>query len=243
MTENQNSGYGQSKNTALPLTLGKTFFVVADNSVNFQPIDGLFKFDADGLRRRYATYTAALAACVAGRGDSIVVASDYATAITAAELLAAETKGVTIYQASSKSGSGKNVAYRATAALPQSVAAPIFTVTGRVRITSIIGQVTTVIQNQANNAKLIANPTVGTDVDLCAVADIAADAVGTQLSITGTLANALVETPSGAFVDQASPVVVLPGTLDLSCSASSTGAVKWFVEYEAIDPGAKIIAA
>ena len=68
---------------------------------------------------------------------------------------------------------------RATAALPQTAAAAIFTVTGgRVAIMGILGEVTTAIQNQANNTKLTANPTVGTSVDLCAVLSIANDEVG-----------------------------------------------------------------
>ena len=59
---------------------------------------------------------------------------------------------------------------RATAALPQTTQSALFTVTGgRVMILGVVGEVTTIIQNQANNTKLVANPTTGTDVDLCAV--------------------------------------------------------------------------
>ena len=132
---------------------------------------------------------------------------------------------------------------RAAAALPQTAQAALFTVTGRVNIKKIIGVVTTVIQTQANDTKLVANPTVGADVDLCAVLDVSADAVGTNYTITGTLANAMVATTSGANVTQAAPVTVQAGTIDLNCAASNTGAVSWLIEYEEIDEGATVVAA
>ena len=51
---------------------------------------------------------------------------------------------------------------KAAAALPQTTAAAIFNVTGgKCLITSIVGEVGTIIQNQANNTKLTANPTTG----------------------------------------------------------------------------------
>ncbi len=132
---------------------------------------------------------------------------------------------------------------RDTATLPATTAEALFTVSGRCKIISIRGEVTTVIQTQANNTKLIANPTVGADVDLCAVLNISADAVGTNYNITGTLANAMVATTSGAGVEQAAEVVVSAGTIDLSCAATNTGAIKWTIEYEPIDTNAEITVA
>lgn len=93
---------------------------------------------------------------------------------------------------------------KATATLPQSTAAAKFTVSGgKVLICDIIGEVTTIIEAGANNMKLISNPTVGADVDLCAVLDIAEDAVGTTYHITGTLADAMVAKTSGAEIGRA----------------------------------------
>ena len=120
---------------------------------------------------------------------------------------------------------------RAAASLPQTTATAYFTVTGKVLITQIVGEVTTVIQTQANNTKLISNPTVGADVDLCAVNDITADAAGTVYTITGTLADAMVATTSGAAAGQLGAVLVTAGTIDLSCAASSTGATSWVIQY------------
>jgi hypothetical protein len=132
---------------------------------------------------------------------------------------------------------------RAAANLPQSTQTAYFTVTGRCLVTQIIGEVTTVIQTQANNTKLVSNPTVGADVDLCAVNDITGDTVGTIYNITGTLADAMIATASGAVKEQVSGIIVTAGTIDLNCAASSTGATKWTVHYIPIDAGSSITAA
>lgn len=134
---------------------------------------------------------------------------------------------------------------RSKANLPQGVAAAIFTVSGgKVLICDIIGEVdTTVIQSDTNNMKLISNPTVGADVDLCATVDIASDAVGTMYHITGTLTDAMIATTSGALESQGDPIAVAAGTIDLSCDASKTGKIKWTLFYIPIDKGAKVVTA
>ena len=132
---------------------------------------------------------------------------------------------------------------RASAALPASTAGALFTVTGKILVVDIIGEVTTIIQTQANATKLIANPTVGADVDLCATNDISADAVGSHYNITGTLANAMVNTAGGAGVAQAGRVIVKAGTIDLSCAATNTGAIKWTLHWIPIEEDADVVAA
>jgi hypothetical protein len=133
---------------------------------------------------------------------------------------------------------------RATATLPQTAAAAIFNVKGgRVAITQIIGEVTTVIQNQANNTKLVSNPTDGTDADLCAVLNIAADEKGTLYGITGISSDALIGVNAGALRGQTVDVIVPSGTIDLNCAASNSGAVKWTLFYYPIDVGAYVEAA
>jgi hypothetical protein len=133
---------------------------------------------------------------------------------------------------------------RATAALPASTQAALFTVsTGRILLTSIVGEVTTVIQTQADNTKLVSNPTTGTDVDLCAVLDITADQVGCLYGITGLFSDAMVGANAGATVVQRNPIVIPKGTIDLSCAATNTGAVKWSVTYVPLDDGAMVTAA
>lgn len=132
---------------------------------------------------------------------------------------------------------------RATDTLPQTAAEALFTVSGgRIIVTQIIGEVTTAIQNQANNAKLTLNVATGTDVDLCAVLNIANDEVGTLYGITGTAADAMLG--YGQTVkEQAQDVILKPGTIDLNCSASNTGSVKWTLYWAPMDPGAYVAPA
>jgi len=133
---------------------------------------------------------------------------------------------------------------KATAALPQTGASALFNVAGgRVMILGIVGEVTVAIQNQANNTKLVANPTTGTSVDICAVLNTAADEVGCLFGITGTFATALVGANAGAGVMCATPVVVNTGSIDLDCSASNSGNVKWDLWYLPLDDGAVVTAA
>ena len=231
---NQNSGYGMAQLAGIPYTTGRVFVVAASGDANFQDIDELYGNHYDGIIARHSTVTAALAQCVADRGDVIVLSPDFDTAFTAAELLAAETKGVTVTVAGAPA-SGIITAQRATGALAQTGDLSLFTVTGRVEVLQIIGEVTTVVQTQANNTLLKINPTVGADVDICAALDISADAVGSLYTITGTFADALINTVSGAVPSQASGVVLTAGVLELECAASNTGSVKWTVQYRAID--------
>jgi len=132
---------------------------------------------------------------------------------------------------------------RPPATLPATTAGALFTIVGRVAVTQIVGEVTTIIQTQANATKLTANPTVGTAADICATLDITADEVGTLYSITGTAATAMTGVSAGGVAGMAVQVVLQPGTLDLDCAATSTGAVRWTIFYVPLDEGASIVAA
>lgn len=133
---------------------------------------------------------------------------------------------------------------RATATLPQTTASALFNIlVGTVAITGIVGEVTTVIQTQANNTKLVANPTTGTSADICAVLDITAKEAGGLFGITGLFTDAMVGGTAGATVLMRNPVVVNIGTIDLNCAASNTGSVKWSIWYVPLEDGAYITAA
>lgn len=130
---------------------------------------------------------------------------------------------------------------KATAALPQTTTGTLFTVSGgRIILTSIVGEVTTVIQTQANNTKLVSTPTTGTAVDMCAVLDISADEVGCLYGITGLPSDALYGANAGLTQVQSRPLVIPIGTIKLSCAASNTGSVKWSMTYIALDEGASV---
>ncbi len=138
---------------------------------------------------------------------------------------------------------------RPAAALPQTAAGTLFNITGgKVRILGIYGEVTTVIQTQANATKLqFVSTTPGATTDLCGTLDITAKAVGSVFSITGTLATAMKVTTNNMVVpadDLAAPGLVLgAGAIKLNCAASNTGATKWTVLWVPIDSGANLAAA
>lgn len=243
MTYNKESGYGKGYFTNLPLTTGKIFMLAPVTDAGYDMISQMWTPDADGDQRLFSTWALALAACVAGRGDVIIQSAGMTVAPTAIEVALIASKGVIVQAASQSNVDGAITVTRAASVTPQTTAVPYFTVTGKVKILDIIGEVTTVCPAGENNFKLIANPTVGADVDMCAVVDSASAAVGSIFTITGTLADAMVKTVSGTGVAQAAPLVVAAGSIDLSASASKTGATKWLVRYIPLDPGASVIAA
>lgn len=239
MVPNLNSGYGQQFGKT---DSGKVFILAASTDGNYQTLSRLFIPDADGLVRLYSTWATAIAATVAGRGDKILVSKGFTTAPTQAQLATMSTNGVLAEQLGGRMGE-HYVTNRAPATLPATAGTAYFTVTGKVKIYNIIGEVTTAVQAQANAIKLIATPTVGAAVDLCATVESNAAALGSLFTITGTLANAMIKTVSGAVPSQASPVIVTAGTIDLSTAATNTGATKWTVVWEPLEPGAAVFAA
>lgn len=133
---------------------------------------------------------------------------------------------------------------KASATLPATATQDLFVVsTGRILLTGIIGEVTTVVQAQACNTKLIATPTVGTAVDLCAVLSITGDEVGCLYGITGTFATAMVGANAGATVWPSFGIVIPVGVIGLNTAATNTGATKWTMTYLPIDDGASVASA
>lgn len=130
---------------------------------------------------------------------------------------------------------------KATAALPQTTTGTLFTVTGgRIILTNIIGEVTTIIQTQANATKLVSTPTTGTAVDMCATLDITADEVGCLYTITGLPTDAMYGPNAGLGQAMSRWLIIPVGTIKLSCAASNTGSVKWSMTYIPLDDGATV---
>lgn len=131
-------------------------------------------------------------------------------------------------------------AARATTTLPQTGTDSLFTITvGRILLVGLIGEVTTVIQTQANNTKLTFNPTAtGASTDICANLNVTGDAVGTLYSITGTIADAMQE--GMLMTTDMTNLVLSEGTIDLTTAASNTGDVKWDMFYIPLDTGATV---
>lgn len=242
MAYNLNSGYGQAMAAILPQTTGKVFLAVLSTASNLSPLQDLFTFDPDGVQRVYTSVTTALAACVTGRGDIVIISPDLTTAPTDTELSSAGTKGVKLIFANDSIGDEK-LAMTASKALPATTTGTLFTVTGVVELISIIGVVTTVVQTQACNLKLSTVSNSAT-TDICADLNITAAAAQSRMSITGTFANALINTAKGVPVArQATSVVIQEGTLIATTSATNTGAIRWIVRYKPLQEGSRIVAA
>ncbi len=132
---------------------------------------------------------------------------------------------------------------RAASNLPQTAQTPYFAVSGRVLIYGVIGTVTTIVQDLDDNARIIANPTVGADKDMSVDANIRHAAVGTTLSISGDPTDPLTITVSG-FVEYGLiwATLLMAGTIDFKCDANRTGQTEWTVLWEPVDPGATVTA-
>jgi hypothetical protein len=114
---------------------------------------------------------------------------------------------------------------------------------GRVHLLGIYGEVTVQLAADASLIKLVANPTVGTSVDLCAASgSIASATVGQRFVITGTFATALVIAEAGASLWMAATHILGVGTIDLNSTIlqSGLGQVKWSAWYMPLDDGAYV---
>lgn len=134
---------------------------------------------------------------------------------------------------------------RATATLPQTVSAAIFTITGTVEVLQLVGEVTTVIGAVADLTKITYDPTAaGASTDLCTTTDIQSVAVGYLCYFTGAIADPMqVSTGTGCGTGQALTWLLAPGSLKLDCAASTTGYIKWSIVYRPISQDACIKAA
>ncbi len=136
---------------------------------------------------------------------------------------------------------------RAAADVFDGTTTALFTISGgRVFVTHIEAEVTVAnVDVTTSNTKFISNPTVGVDLDLCAILNITGDIVGAVYTITGTFADALTGGIGGGAVGMTAPVVVPEGTIDLSSSADAgTGGAlgKFEIWYLPLDAGATIVA-
>jgi hypothetical protein len=133
--------------------------------------------------------------------------------------------------------------FRPTDDLPQTTQSALFTITGGpIFVYGIVGEVTTVIETATNNAQLVYNHASESDVDLCADLDITGDVVGTLYTITGDFSDALL---SGVAVESdiiAQPFLLQAGTIDLDCSASNTGQVKWTLFWSPVNDAGTYVA-
>jgi len=131
---------------------------------------------------------------------------------------------------------------KTSATLPASGNQTIFTVSGgRVLMNLLFGEVTTIIQAQANNLKVTSVPTTGTAVDLAANLDVNAKEAGCLLLVEGD-GTALVGANAGAALNAigAGQMIIPAGIIRITTSATNTGATKWTCYYVPLDEGASV---
>lgn len=228
-----------------PLTTGKVFFLVNATEFALNEFNQRFPADQDGVPRVYTTWAAVISAIQANTdADIIIVSPLFTTAPTKTQQIQLDAAGVTVMQAGSILPDGSYLAATAAASgfsVASATTINLFAVAGRVLIQNIIGEITTTLgTTNSTNFKLTSVPTVGSTTDLCATATTTALPAGANLTITGTLANAMQTTVQSVFVNQATQLMVTAGTLQLITAATTTGNVKFRVHYKPIDPGAFI---
>lgn len=134
------------------------------------------------------------------------------------------------------------------AVLPATATAHLFTVSGgRVIVTGLVGQCTTVCTSTATTVSVGVTPTSGTasTTGLCTATAVTSSEVGTLVSLPSGAKGALVVgANAGAGVQVQGPggYVVQPGTIDITTSATNTGAFKWTLTYIPLDDGASVTA-
>ena len=124
---------------------------------------------------------------------------------------------------------------------------PLFTVSGgRVLILGLIGEVSgAAVDSSASNMSFVSNPTVGSDMAMCAVLEINGDEEGSIYSITGIVGNAVVGGSGGGAQMMRGGLIIPEGTIDILTVADvgTGGALAGFdIWWTAIDSGAAVVA-
>lgn len=135
---------------------------------------------------------------------------------------------------------------RATATLPATATGNIFTVSGgRIAVVSLVGEVTTAVQNQACTLAIGTTPTVGTGstTAMGTASSIIAAPIGTHFGTNPGGATVVdLSTQAGVALPSA-PFVVNIGSITITTSATNTGSVKWDLVYIPLDVAAQVVAA
>jgi hypothetical protein len=129
---------------------------------------------------------------------------------------------------------------RTAAVLPAStVAQNIFAVTGgRVIVTTLVAQVTTVMTATATNIAINLTPTSGAVSNLATATAVTSLAVSTNIGVAAIGSAGAV----GSAISQNNEMIMSPGIISFTPDATNTGALKWIVTYVPLDPGAQVTA-
>ena len=115
---------------------------------------------------------------------------------------------------------------------------------GPVIVTRIVGIVTTEIAVADTTTKLIAEPAVGSDVDMSTAVDLTGDAAGTSITFTDAATPVLTEDANGAMTqlpvtDYLCPVGKIKAEIN---AANDGGVIAWYVVFKPLAPGAYVAA-
>ncbi len=124
----------------------------------------------------------------------------------------------------------------------------LFDLTGEVEIQSIVGVVTTATEDSACTYKFDFYDGT-TETDLCTATSVQNKAIGTNLSITGTVANALVVTAGNVSAGQAGKLVLSDGgdtgngKIRGVSDAAITGVITFIVKYKKLSSDGLLTAS
>lgn len=142
--------------------------------------------------------------------------------------------------------------------LPATTSGDIFTITGgRIIVTGITGVVSTAVQNQACTLSVGHKPTGGSSqvATLATATAVTNAAVGASLAVPpfssgSPQALAVLATTSvvpgtdvGVALTSGGIAIVPAGSIQVTASATNTGAITWSVTYVPYDAGAVVTAA
>lgn len=118
----------------------------------------------------------------------------------------------------------------------------LFTVTGDVLVTSLVGKVTTAI-TVANSYKLLHNPTTGTTADLCTATDIGTTdtPAGNLIGWQGLVGDSLLTAP-GKTPGLKQPIALTAGAIQHT-SAGTDGVINWVLTYVPLSDDGAVAAA
>ena len=136
---------------------------------------------------------------------------------------------------------------RAAAVVPTVAQSPqsIFTITGRILVQLLLGEITTVLDGTVYTLKVTHDPTVGAAVDLSAALTMTSFTAGDYVTLGATVGAALTNNNGGigSVVAPSPKLVLADGILTLTGSATQTGAMKWGLYYVPLDAGSNVVAA
>jgi hypothetical protein len=117
----------------------------------------------------------------------------------------------------------------------------LFTVTGLVAVTSLVGKVTTAV-TVANSYKLQFNPTNSTTVDIFAATDIGStdSPLDELIGFTGLKTDTALR--GGCVRSLLAPLLLIDGQIE-SVSAGTDGVVNWILTWVPMSDSATVVAA